>query len=330
MKILNGFTSTLSALAVSALVLSGAAKAQTNPVFPARTVTLVIPFTPGSGSDLIARIIAPRLSARWGQPVIVDNKAGASGNLGHNFVAKAAPDGHVLMLTADSFTMAPAIYKSMPYDPANDFAPVVSLADASYAFAVNPSVPAKDLKSLIAYLKANPGKVNYGTPGNGTPHHLSMELFKSKAGVDILHVPYKGISGALTDLMGGQVQLMYGTTNSLAPYVASGKVRLLAITGSARSHQVPDVATFHEQGMDAMDAGSAYYFVAAPARTSPELVARLNGDISAVINAGDVKAELLKLGLSVRTGTPAQLGAAVKSDLVRWRKVVTDAGITAD
>ncbi len=319
-----------AALALCAMALSSAALAQTSPTFPTRAVTLVIPFTPGSGSDLIARIIAPRLSVRWGQPVIVDNKAGASGNLGHNFVAKAAPDGHILMLTADSFTMAPAIYKTMPYDPANDFAPVVTLADASYAFAVNPTVPAKDLKSLIAYLKANPGKLNYGTPGNGTPHHLSMELFKSAAGVDILHVPYKGIAGALTDLMGGQVQLLYGTTNSLAPHVASGKVRLLAITGTARSALAPDVATFHEQGMDAMDAGDAYYFVAAPARTPPELVSRLNGDLSAVISASDVKSELLKLGLIVRTSTPAQLGTAVKSDLMRWRKVVADAGITAD
>ena len=320
----------LTAVTLSALVLSGAVHAQTSPAFPAKTVTLVIPFTPGSGSDLIARIIAPRLSARWGQPVIVDNKPGASGNLGHNFVAKAAPDGHILMLTADSFTMAPAIYKNMLYDPANDFAPVVTLADSSYAFAVNPTVPAKDLKSLVAYIKANPGKVNYGTPGNGTPHHLAMEVFKSKAGVDILHVPYKGIAGALTDLMGGQVQLMYGSANSLVPHANSGKVRLIAITGSTRSPLVPDVATFQEQGMDAMDAGNAYYFVSAPARTPPELIARLNGDIAAVVNASDVKSELLKQGLTVRTGTPAQLGGALKSDLVRWRKVVTDAGIAAD
>jgi tripartite-type tricarboxylate transporter receptor subunit TctC len=320
----------LTAVTLSALAVSGAGHAQTTPAFPSKTVTLVIPFTPGSGSDLIARIIAPRLSARWGQPVIVDNKPGASGNLGHNFVAKAAPDGHILMLTADSFTMAPAIYKNMPYDPANDFAPVVTLADASYAFAVNPSVPAKDLKSLVSHIKANPGKVNYGTPGNGTPHHLAMEVFKAKAGVDILHVPYKGIAGALTDLMGGQVQLMYGSANSLVPHANSGKVRLLAITGSTRSPLVPDVATFQEQGMDAMDAGNAYYFVSAPARTPPELIARLNGDIAAVVNASEVKSELLKQGLTVRTGTPAQLGVALKSDLVRWRKVVTDAGITAD
>lgn len=320
----------LTALTLAVLAPWSAVNAQPTAAFPVKTVTLVIPFTAGSGSDLIARVIGPRLSARWGQSVIVDNKPGASGNLGHNAVAKAAPDGHTLMLTADSFAMAPAIYKTMPYDPANDFAPIVSLADASYSLAVNTAVPAKDLKSLIAYLKANPGKVNYGTPGNGTPHHLSMELFKARAGVDVLHVPYKGIAGALTDLMGGQVQMLYGTTNSLVSPVNSGRVRLLAITGATRSPLVPDVATFSEQGLEGLDGGNAYYFVAAPARTAPELLSRLNADFTAVMNSADVKAELLKQGLSVRTGTPAQLGAAVKADLVRWRKVVTDAGITAD
>ncbi len=320
----------LTALTLAVLAPWSAVNAQPTAAFPVKTVTLVIPFTAGSGSDLIARVIGPRLSARWGQSVIVDNKPGASGNLGHNAVAKAAPDGHTLMLTADSFAMAPAIYKTMPYDPANDFAPIVSLADASYSLAVNTAVPAKDLKSLIAYLKANPGKVNYGTPGNGTPHHLSMELFKARAGVDVLHVPYKGIAGALTDLMGGQVQMLYGTTNSLVSPVNSGRVRLLAITGATRSPLVPEVATFSEQGLEGLDGGNAYYFVAAPARTAPELLSRLNADFTAVMNSADVKAELLKQGLSVRTGTPAQLGAAVKADLVRWRKVVTDAGITAD
>ncbi len=320
----------LTALTLAVLAPWSAVNAQPTAAFPVKTVTLVIPFTAGSGSDLIARVIGPRLSARWGQSVIVDNKPGASGNLGHNAVAKAAPDGHTLMLTADSFAMAPAIYKTMPYDPANDFAPIVSLADASYSLAVNTAVPAKDLKSLIAYLKANPGKVNYGTPGNGAPHHLSMELFKARAGVDVLHVPYKGIAGALTDLMGGQVQMLYGTTNSLVSPVNSGRVRLLAITGATRSPLVPEVATFSEQGLEGLDGGNAYYFVAAQARTAPELLSRLNADFTAVMNSADVKAELLKQGLSVRTGTPAQLGAAVKADLVRWRKVVTDAGITAD
>lgn len=327
MKTLNFL---FAAVAISAATVSGTIHSQPSPAFPGKTITLVVPFTSGSGSDVIARIIAPRLSGLWGQPVIVDNKPGASGNLGGSYVAKAQPDGHTLMVTADSFTMAPAIYKNMPYDPLKDFAPVVQLAETSYAFAVNPAVPAKDLKSLVAYVKQNPGKVNYASPGNGTPHHLAMEMFKTRSGLDALHVPYKGISGALTDLMGGQVQLMIGSVNSLVPYASSGKLRLLAITGASRSPLVPDVATFREQGMETMDGGNAYYLVLAPSRTPPELVARLNSDISAVMNAGDVKAELLKLGMTVRTASSAQLGTSLKNDLGRWRKVVADAGITAD
>ena len=319
-----------AASSVALMATPSSVHSQPNPAFPGKTVTLVVPFTPGSGSDVIARIIAPKLSARWKQSVIVDNKPGASGNLGGSFVAKAAPDGHTLLVTADSFTMAPAIYKNMPYDPAKDFAPVAQLAETSYAFAVNPAVPAKDLKSLVAYVKQNPGKVNYASPGNGTPHHLAMEMFKTKTGLDILHVPYKGISGALTDLMGGQVQLMIGSVNSLVPYATSGKLRLLAVTGAARSPVVPDVATFREQDMESVDGGNAYYLVLAPAHTPLELVARLNSDISSEMNASDVRAELLKLGITVRTGLPVQLGTSLQKDLSRWRKVVADAGITAD
>ena len=318
------------AMAIACMLLPVAASAQSIATFPSKTIVLVIPFTSGSGSDLIARTIAPRLSARWGQAVIVDNKPGASGNLGTSYVAKSAPDGHTLLMTTDTFTMTPAIYKNMPYDPTKDFSPVVSLAEASYALAVNPRVPAKDLQSFIAYVKKNPGTRNYGSPGSGTPHHLAMEMFKSKSGLDILHVPYKGISGALTDLMGNQVQLMFGTVTSLAPYANSGKLKLLAVTGASRSPIAPEVATFREQGMDAISAGNAYYFVAVPARTPPELVARLNSDISAVMNTDDVKSELLKQGLTVKTGSSTQLTSDIKNDLLRWRKVVSDAGITAD
>ncbi len=320
-----------AATATLATLLPLAAWAQPKPFAPTKTVTLVVPFTANSGSDTIARIVAPKLAARWGQAVVVDNKAGASGTLGANAVAKAAPDGHTLLMAVDSFTMAPAVLKSIAYDPGADFAPVAHLAETAYAFAVNPSVAAKDMKQVVAWIKANPGKINYGSPGNGTPHHLTMELLKSRFGLDLVHVPYKGIAGALTDLMGGQVQVLYGTVPSLRPFAQSGKVRLLGVTGTARSPLAPEVPTFREQGMESMDSGDAYYFALAPAGTPPELVARLNADFLAVMNTEDVKAELAKLGLSVKTAeTPAQLGAHLKSDLARWRKVVADAGITAD
>lgn len=324
---MNFFKTTLLAISLAA---AGIAGAQSAAPFPNRPITLVVPFTSGSGSDIIARIIGPKLSARWGQPVVVDNKPGASGNIGGRAVASAAPDGHTLLMAINSFTMTPAIYKSMPFDALNDFSPVAKLAEAGYTFAVNTNVPAKDMTSLIAYLKKSDDRVNYATPGNGTPQHLAMELFKSGAGVNAVHVPYKGIQGALTDLMGGQVQLMFATVHSMRPPVESGKVRMLAVTGEARNPLAPDVPTFKEQGIKFMDGMDAWYAVLAPAHTPPALVARLNRDFIDVMNNEDVKAALAKQGLSVKTSTPAQLGTLVKSDLVRWKKVVTDAHISAD
>ena len=327
MKFLNFLLLAVGAVTMAA---SSVASAQTAAAFPSKTVTLVVPFTPSSGSDIIARILAPQLAARWGQAVLVDNKPGASGNLGARQVASAAPDGHTLLMAINSFTMTPAIYKSMPFDAVADFTPVVKLAEAGYTFAVNSSEPVKDMTSLIAYLKKNDGKINYATPGKGTPQHLAMELFKAGAGVNVVHVPYKGIQGALTDLMGGQVQMMFATVHSMRPPVELGKVRMLAVTGQARNPLAPDVPTFREQGIDYMDSVDAWYAVLAPARTPPDLVARLNKDFIETMNLDDVKSALAKQGLSVRTNTPAQMTALVKSDMARWQKVVRDAHIEAD
>ncbi len=316
-------------LTAATLLAASVAHAQTS-TFPNRPVTLVVPFTPGSGSDTIARIVGPKLSARWGQPVVVDNKPGASGNLGTQAVATAAPDGHTLLMAINTHTITPAIYKNMPFDAVRDFAPVTKLAEASLTLAVHPGLPVQDMRSLIAYAKANPGKLNYATPGNGTPHHMAMELLKSTYGVFMVHVPYKGIAGALTDVMGGHAHLMFASVPSVRTHAQAGKVRLLAVTGAQRSAQVPDVPTFREQGFQPMDAVDAWYAVLAPARTAPELVARLNQDFAEVMNTEEVKAELARQGLLVRTSTPEQLGALIRSDIARWQKVVSTAGITAD
>lgn len=316
--------------ATALLAPGGPALAQSPAPFPSKTVTLIVPFTASSGSDIIARIIAPKLAARWGQPVVVDNKPGASGNLGAQAVATAAPDGHTLLMAINSFTMTPAIYKAIPFDPVADFAPVGKLAEASFAFVLNPAVPAKDMKQLIELVKKSGGKINYATPGNGTPQHLAMELFKSAHGLDIMHVPYKGIQGALTDLMGGQVQMMFSTVHSTRPLEQSGKLRFIAVTGDARHPVAPEIPTFREQGITVMDGVDAWYGVIAPGRTPADLVARINRDFNEVVNAPDIKAELAQKGLLVKTSTPAQFTAVVKSDLVRWKKVVTDALITAD
>jgi tripartite-type tricarboxylate transporter receptor subunit TctC len=319
-------------LGASAALLGAAlpALAQNPAPFPSRAVTLVVPFTPGSGSDTIARIISSKLAARWGQPVVVDNKPGASGNIGTQAVARAAPDGHTLLMAINTHTITPAIYKNLPYDAVRDFAPISKLAEANFTLAVTPSLPVQDMRSLVAYAKANPGKLNYASPGNGTPHHMAMELLKATYGVFMVHVPYKGIAGALTDTMGGQVQLMFASVPSVRTQAQAGKVRLIAVTGEKRSALIPDVRTFREQGFAAMDVVDAWYAVLAPASTAPDLVTRLNRDFAEVMNTEEVKAELARQGLTVRTSTPTQLATLIRDDMTRWQKVVSTAGIKAD
>jgi tripartite-type tricarboxylate transporter receptor subunit TctC len=321
-------------VAALALVLAAGAPAIAQPAFadfPARAVTLVVPFTAGSGSDTIARIISQRLAERWKQAVVVENRPGASGNLGADRVAKAAPDGLMLLMAINSFTMTPPLYKSLPYDPATDFAPVARLAVSSYALVVHNDVPARDVRSLIAYARSQPpGQLNYGTPGNGTPHHLGMELLKSSFGINVVHVPYKGLSGALTDLMGGQVQIMFATLHSVLPQARAGRMRMLAVTGDQRSALAPEVPTFREQGVAALDDLDAWYGVLAPARTPPELVTRLNRDFLEVVQSEDMRKQIAAQGLVVQTSTPVELRDQIRSDLIRWRKVVADAHIQAE
>jgi tripartite-type tricarboxylate transporter receptor subunit TctC len=304
------------------VALSALAQAQG---FPGRPVTLVVPFTTGTGIDILARVIGPKLSERWKQPVVVENKPGASGNIGTDFVAKAAPDGHTLMVTVNTFTITPALFKNLPYDPASDLAPISKIAVA------NPSVfPATTMKDAIALIRANPGKYNFASPGNGTPHHVGMELIKERLGLDATHVPYKGFAGAMTDLVGGQVQMMFTLVHSSLPYVHSGKIRVLAVTGAKRSPQYPEAPTFREQGIDFMDDVDAWYAVMAPGKASSELVARLNADVNTVMALPDVRESLIKQGLIPSTSTPGELAALIKSDLARWAKVVADAKITLD
>ena len=309
---------------------SVAVAALTAQAFPERTVTLVVPFTPGSGSDIIARIIAPKLSERWKQAVIVDNKPGASGNIGAEAAAKAAPDGHTLLMAINTFTMAPNLYKKVPFDPTTDFTPIMKMAVANFAIVVHPSMPAADLPGVIALAKAKPGQINFGSPGNGTPHHLAMELMKQQLGFDMLHVPYRGISNATTDLIGGQVQLMFASVHSMLPHVRSGRLRMLASTGATRSAVTPNVPVFREYGIEFMDAVDAWYAVLAPAKTSPELVKTLHRDISAVLALPEVKEQMAAQGLVIQISSPEQLGSLIQADSARWKKTIADAKIQVD
>jgi tripartite-type tricarboxylate transporter receptor subunit TctC len=299
--------------------------------YPARQVTLVVPFSPASGIDILARVIGPRLAQRWGQAVVVDNRAGASGNIGADMVAKAAPNGYTLMVTVNTLTITPSLYKNMPYDVLTDFAPVSKIAVASYAFAVNPrELPVKDLADFIATIKAQPGRFYYGSPGNGTPHHLAVELMKLHLGLNITHIPYKGLAGATTDLLGGQVQMMFAPVHAILPYERSGKLKILAVTGATRSAVAPEAPTFREQGITFMDDVDAWYAVLGPAKMPPEIVAKLNADLKLVLAMPETRSALLAQGLVPVTSTPQELAALMKVDLARWGKVVADAKITAD
>ncbi len=314
--------------AVLLALLSSMAQGQ---AFPSRAVTLVVPFSPGTGIDILARVIGPKLSEKWGQPVVVENKPGASGNIGSDFVAKSAPNGYTLMVTVNAFTVSPALYKNLPFDPANDFAPISKIALATYCFVVNPAVfPARDMAEAVAAIRANPGKYYFASPGNGTPHHVGMELLKLGLGLDVTHVPYKGFAGAMTDLVGGQVHMMFTLVHSSLPHVRSGRIRMLGVTGAGRSPQYPEAPTFREQGIDFMDNVDAWYGVLAPGRTPRELVARLNADVNAVMAMPEVRENLIRQGMIPVTSTPEELSALIRSDLVRWAKVVADAKITAD
>ncbi|MFZ2738782.1 MAG: tripartite tricarboxylate transporter substrate binding protein [Burkholderiaceae bacterium] len=319
------FYKTLFGLSLGLGLLSSQALA-----FPDRLVTLVVPFTPGSGSDIIARIVAPKLSERWKQSVIVDNKPGASGNIGAEAAAKAAPDGHTLLMAINSMTMAPHLYKRVGFDPSTDFSPIMKMAVANFAIVVNPQVAASDLPSLIAMAKARPGLINFGSPGNGTPHHLGMELLKQQMGFDMLHVPYRGISNATTDLIGGQVQVMFASFHSMLPHVKAGRLRMLAVTGGSRSPLLPNVATFKEVGIELMDTVDAWYAVLAPAKTAPDKISQLHRDFSAVLALPEVRDQMAAQGLTIQISSPEQLGSLVQSDMARWRKTVTDAKLTPE
>ena len=317
-----------SLFALALAVFSVGASAQP---FPSRPVTLVVPFSPGTGIDILARVIGPQLAEKWGQPVVVENKPGASGNIGTDFVAKAPPDGYTLMVTVNTFTITPSLIKNTPYDVVRDFSPISKIATATYCFAVNPKVfPANNMKEAIALIRQNPGKYFFASPGNGTPHHIGMELIKLRLGLDVTHVPYKGFAGAMQDLVGGQVHMMFTLVHSSIPYARAGRIKILGVTGAQRSPQFPEAPTFREQGIDFMDDVDAWYAVLGPAKLPEELVAKLNGDVNAVMALPDVKENLLKQGLLPTTSTPAALGALVKSDEARWAKVIADAKITAD
>jgi tripartite-type tricarboxylate transporter receptor subunit TctC len=310
------------------LAMAGTAAAQES--FPARPVNLVVPFPAGGSTDLVARVIAERMTQELGQQVVVENKGGAGGNLGSASVAKADPDGYtILMGTVATHALNPAIYKKMPYDAVTDFAPISLLVTVPNVLVVNNDLPVKSVEELIALLKADPGKYSYASSGNGTPLHLSGELFKSMAGVDMVHIPYKGAGPALTDLLGGHVQIMFDNLPSSTGYITEGRLRGLAVTTAERSPSMPDLPTIAESGLPGYETYT-WNALFAPAGTPPEVIERLNAAAVAALADPAVTTKLQGFGATVVASTPAALGEHVKAELAKWEPVVKASGAQID
>ncbi len=315
------------ALAFLTACIAPAAFAQ---AFPNHSIRLVVPFPAGGTTDILARDVAKRLTETLGQAVVVDNRAGAGGNIGADIVAKSAPDGYTLLMgTVGTHAINPSLYAKMPYDHVKDFVPVVLVAGVPNVLVVNPSVPINSVADLIKMAKAKPGSINFASSGSGTSIHLSGELFKTMTGVDMTHVPYKGSSPALTDLMGGQVQVMFDNLPSSLALIKSGKLRAVAVTSLKRAPALPDVPTVAESGVPGFEA-SSWFGILAPAGTPAPIVAKLNAEVNQWLQSPEGKAQLLAQGAEVAGGPPDRFVAHIRAESDKWAKVVKASGAKVD
>ena len=308
------------------LATTGLAPAALAQAFPSKPITIVVPATPGGAIDLAARLIGAKLSAAWGQPVSIDNKGGAAGMLGSDQVAKAAPDGHTLALVASSHAINPSMYKKLPFDTLKSFEPVMQTHVVPLVLVVSNGIPAKTLPELIAHLKANPGKLSFASSGNGGAPHMSGELFKAMAGVDLVHVPYKGSTAAHGDLIAGRVALMFDTVAAVAGQIKGGNVRAIAVTTASRSAVLPDVPTMVEAGLKGYET-STWGGLLAPAGTPKDVIAKLNAEANKALAAPDVREKLAAAGIEPAGGSAAQFSAFIQSEMQRWAKVAQAAGV---
>jgi len=297
--------------------------------YPAKPIRLILPFPPGGVTDLLARTLAERLQARLGQPVVVENKAGAGTVLASDFVAAAAPDGYTLLMASSSLGAAPSVMKKVNYDPVKSFAPITLVAQVSHWLVVNQSLPVKNVAELIAYAKANPGRLSYASTGNGTSTHLEAEYFKQLAAVHMVHIPYRGSGPALTDLVAGQTQLMFDAVGSSTGMVRDGKLRALAVTTAVRSPAVPDVPTIAESGLPGFDV-MPWLGLVAPAGTPQAIVTKLHAEIVKAMDTPEVREQFRQRGLPLVLNAPAEFGPFIVQETAKWVRVVKTAGITAD
>jgi tripartite-type tricarboxylate transporter receptor subunit TctC len=309
------------------LTLPAPAPAQNYPVKPVR---MIVPFPACGATDIVARLVAQKLGDAVGQQVIVDNRGGAAGTIGSDLAAKAPPDGYTILIgTSSTHAIAQSLYAKLPYDSIKDFVPVVGIATATIVLSAHPSVPAKTVKDLIALAKAKPDALSFASSGSGGVSHLVGEMFKAQAGVQMLHVPYKGDAPALADLVGGQVSLEFGTALSFMAYIQSGRLKALAVTSLKRSQVMPGVPTVAESGLKGFEA-LQWFGVFAPAGTRADVVARLNTEIVKILHTADMRERLTKLASEVMADTPEQFAAFQKAEIAKWAKVVKDSGARID
>ena len=298
--------------------------------YPAKPIRVLVGFPAGGTSDILARVVAQKLTEAWGQQVVIDNRPGAGGNIATELAAKAVADGYTLLVSPGStLTSNPAVYSKVPFDPVKDFAPVTIIAGVPNALVVHPSLPVKNVKELIALAKSRPGQLAYASTGAGQSTHLSAELFKLMAGVNLIHVPYKGSAPALTDIVAGQVSVMFDNMPSCLPFIKSGRLRPLAVTSARRSAALPALPTVAEAGLPGFEV-TVWFAVLAPAATPREIVNRLNAEIVSALKTPDMRERLAQQGAEPMGNTPEEFAAVIKRDLAKWAKVVRDAGIKLD
>ena len=312
----------LAVLAAYAL-LSPALHAQSK--YPEKVIRFVVPFPPGGGNDILARAIQPRLAELLGQPVVIDNRSGAGGNVGTDIVAKSLPDGHTIVIASNQVTMNPYLQSRLPFDIEKDFVPVAEVATVPMVLVVHPSIQANSVREFIALAKANPGKLNHATPGGGTPQHIAFEVFNHAAGIDVTHIPYKGTGPAMADLLGGQVQSAIATMASVEQHIKAGKLRALGLTTPKRSQAAPSIPTIAESGLPGFEV-PLWYSILAPAGTPKDVVNRLSADIAKTLQTAEVRERLMQLGFEVQYLNSDQMTSLLKSDMTRWQKTFREIG----
>jgi len=315
-------------LATAAVLFLAAAGAQAQQNYPEKAVRLIVPYAAGGNADLLGRVVGQKLGEMFSQQFIIDNRAGANGVIGTELLARAAPDGYTLAFTASGHSINPGMYK-VPYDPIRDFAPIAQTSSTPILIAVTAALPAKNVKALAALAKARPGDLSYSSQGNGSPGHLAGVLFNSMNRINIVHIPYKSTSQAITDLTSGQVQMMYPSATSILPHVKAGRLRAVAIASKTRSALAPEIPTAAESGMPGFEAG-IWNGVLAPANTPPAIIDKLHGAIAKIIQSPDVRERILGMGADPALSTPAEFSAFIAAELKKWTKVIKDSGAKPD